>query len=156
MIFENKCDLISFGGSNSGFVPIMCNNSFENIYITDIDEKHIKQVSKLIKNVNFINLDFEESFKLIKKTDFVYLDPPYAPENSKSFVGYTENGFSLEKHQTLFKLAKEHKFLMSNSDVKLVRDNFNDKNIEIEVILCKRSINSKKPNAKTNEVLIKN
>lgn len=46
--------------------------------------------------------------------------------------------------------------MMSNSDVSLVRENFNDKNYNIESIVCKRSINSKNPDSKTRELIIKN
>jgi DNA adenine methylase len=88
--------------------------------------------------------------------DYMYLDPPYAPETATSFVGYTENGFGIEKHNQLFALIREKKarFMMSNADVELVRANFSA--YRIESILCRRSINSKKPESKTNEVIIKN
>jgi hypothetical protein len=47
--------------------------------------------------------------------------------------------------------------MMSNADVKLVRDNFNNnKQYTINTILCKRSINAKNPESKTMEVIIKN
>ena len=87
--------------------------------------------------------------------DFIYLDPPYAPINEKSFVGYTFSGFNLEQHKLLFTICKNHKFLMSNADVDLVKNNFTDNKFLIQTILCKRSINSKKPDSKVNEVLIK-
>jgi DNA adenine methylase len=118
-----------------------------------INEEHLKKISELIKNVNFYCSSFEKSFEQINQDDFVYLDPPYAPENNKSFVGYTSSGFNLEQHNLLFTICKKFKFLMSNSDVELVKDNFSD--YTINTILCKRSINSKNPESKTNEVLIK-
>ena len=92
----------------------------------------------------------------IDKNDFVYLDPPYAPEKKTSFVGYTDCKFDLDQHNKLFNLIKKLNcnFMMSNSDVSLVRDNF--ENYKIESIVCKRSINSKKPDSKTTEVIITN
>ena len=42
---------------------------------------------------------------------------------------------------------------MSNSNVVLVRENFKD--YYITSIVCRRSINSKKPDSKTKEVLIR-
>ncbi len=120
-----------------------------------INEEHIKTISLLIKDVNFRCMSFERSFEKVHKNDFIYLDPPYAPENDKSFVGYTANGFDLVQHNLLFDLCKKHKFLMSNADVELVKNSFKDKQFTIKIISCKRSINSKKPNSKTNEVLIK-
>jgi DNA adenine methylase len=90
-----------------------------------------------------------------------YLDPPYVPLNATSFVGYTSDGFDLKLHKKLFEMVNELKenkinWMMSNSDMKLVTDNFSDnKKYSIEKILCKRAIHSKKPSSKTNEVVIK-
>ena len=116
------------------------------------DKEHINKVSKLIQNVQFVHADFTKSFKNINNKDFVYLDPPYVPENKKSFVGYNKNGFN--KHEELFTLTKnlKAKFIMSNSNTKLVNDSFEKYNVvEID---CRRAINSKKPQSKTKEVII--
>jgi len=121
-----------------------------------INEGHLLDISRLIRNVNFIHSKFEESFKNILQSDFIYLDPPYAPVNETSFVGYTADGFTLGQHTNLFDLCKKNKFLMSNADVDLVKKNFKEKKYIIQIISCKRSINSKNPESKINEVLIKN
>lgn len=125
-----------------------------------VNKEHLLSVSELIKNVNFIHMSFEESLKLVKDKDFIYMDPPYAPEKKTSFVGYTKDGFDNNFHEKLFKLCdnmkkNKIKFVMSNSHVDLVKNAFPSNLYNIEVISCKRSINSKKPNSKTNEVLIK-
>jgi site-specific DNA-adenine methylase len=56
---------------------------------------------------------------------------------NKSFVGYTSSGFDIEQHKLLFSICKKFKFLMSNADVDLVRDSFND-GYTIDTIECKR------------------
>ena len=126
-----------------------------------INKEHLEEIHNLIQNVIFECSDFNTSLTKIEENDFVYLDPPYAPEKDTSFVGYTENGFNIENHKNLFKLIhiltnKNKKIMLSNSDVSLVRENFTSENYNILSILCKRSINSKNPNAKTKEVIIKN
>ena len=46
--------------------------------------------------------------------------------------------------------------MMSNADVQLIRDNFKEPIYRISSVLCKRSINSKKPESKTMEVIVQN
>jgi DNA adenine methylase len=126
-----------------------------------INKEHLEELVALIQNVVFECCDFNTSLTRIEPNDFVYLDPPYAPETATSFVGYTENGFSIENHNNLFKLIhnltdSNKKIMLSNADVSLVRKNFTHEKYSIITILCKRSINSKNPEAKTNEVIIKN
>jgi len=137
-----------------------------------INKNHLEEIHHLIQNVKFECCDFSSSLNKIDENDFIYLDPPYAPEISTSFVGYTKSGFTLEQHKNLFelihKLSNENKKIMlSNADVKLVRDYFDDndndnknenKNDKYKIIeiVCKRTINSKNPNAKANEVIIMN
>jgi DNA adenine methylase len=126
-----------------------------------LDEEHIKTVSTLIKDVVFTNCSFTDSLTKISSGDFVYLDPPYAPENETSFVSYTSDGFDLETHKMLFKFctgmkSKRVKMLMSNADVKLVRDAFPSPKFTTKIISCRRAIHSKEPDARANEVLISN
>jgi DNA adenine methylase len=126
---------------------------------TIITKEELDNVSELIKNVEFVHSDFKESIKNVEEGDLVYLDPPYAPETKKSFVGYVNDGFDLNMHKSLFdeilKLdEKKVKFLMSNSRVDMVIDKFKDYNCED--IIARRAINSKKPESTTTEVLIHN
>ena len=123
-----------------------------------INKKHLEEIQDLIKMVVFECCDFNTSLASVQDNDFVYLDPPYAPETDTSFVGYTKNGFNLENHNNLFKLINglNTKIMLSNADVSLVRENFTNEKYKIVSILCKRSIHSKHPEAKAKEVIIKN
>ena len=126
-----------------------------------INKEHLEEIHNLIQNVVFECCDFNTSLTIVEPNDFVYLDPPYAPETNTSFVGYTENGFNIENHNNLFKLIHKltetnKKLILSNADVSLVRENFTNKKYNTVSILCKRSINSKNPDAKAKEVIIKN
>ena len=128
-----------------------------------INKEHLEEIHHLIKDVRFECCDFTTSLlpTNIEEGDFLYLDPPYAPETETSFVGYTENGFNAENHARLFHLIHDltdakHKIMLSNADVRLVRDNFANEKYNTTSILCKRSINSKNPDAKAKEVIIRN
>jgi len=126
-----------------------------------INRDHLDEIHNLIQPVIFECCDFNTSLTNVEYNDFVYLDPPYAPETDTSFVGYTENGFNIDNHNNLFKLIHiltntNKKMMLSNADVSLVRENFINEKYNTTSILCKRSINSKNPDAKAKEVIIKN
>ena len=126
-----------------------------------ITQSDLNIYSQLFKNVEFKTLSFTESIKIAEKGDYLYFDPPYAPETSKSFVDYTKDGFGLENHNKLFEMIKtlhikKIKFMMSNAKVNLVTQNFKHKDFKIVDIEAKRSIHSKDPGTKTTEVIITN
>lgn len=128
---------------------------------TFITKSELDKVSDLIEDVEFIHQSFEESFENIKAGDFVYLDPPYAPENSKSFVGYVADGFNQKTHQNLFERTKDldkknSKFIMSNAKVELVTESFPKAEYKIIDVTARRAINAKNPDATTTEVFIMN
>jgi DNA adenine methylase len=126
-----------------------------------LDEQQIIRISSLIKDVIFTECSYTDAFTQVMDGDFIYLDPPYAPETSTSFVSYTSDGFGLDNHQSLFALCgelnkKNAMMLMSNADVSLVKDAFPVPLYTMTVINCRRAINSKEPDSRTNELLISN
>jgi DNA adenine methylase len=137
-------------------VPFEKQNQNQTIF----DATHLRQVSELIQGVRFTCQGFQESMTSAERGDVVYLDPPYAPETATSFVGYNADGFSGENHALLFDMThrlaeKGIKVIMSNADVPLVRNAFGAPYLT-QVISVRRAIHSKKPESKTNEVLITN
>lgn len=123
-----------------------------------VDEDNLRAVSALLKDVVFTCGSFSETLTRVHEGDFVYLDPPYAPLDTTSFVSYTADGFDLETHRALFRLCnglrqKGASWLMSNADVDLVKEAF--PSTEMAIVSCRRAIHSKTPDARANEVLIK-
>jgi DNA adenine methylase len=158
LIFLNKtCFRGMFREGPNGFNVPYGNNL--NPEIANLD--HIIEVSNLIQNVVFESCCFEEAFENISVGDFTYLDPPYAPKNQTSFVSYTKKGFDERQHNELFGRCvnlrqRDVKMIMSNLNVKMVIDSFPTEVFNIDTIICKRLINSKKPSETEVEVIIKN
>jgi DNA adenine methylase len=124
-----------------------------------ITKTELDNISHLIQDVKFIQSDFMDSIQKVEYGDYVYLDPPYAPENIHSFVKYTKMGFELDTHKKLFaeiiKLEdKDIHFAMSNAKVELVMKYFNT--FKYENIIARRAIHSKKPQSTTIEIIIYN
>lgn len=124
-----------------------------------ITKNELDILSNLIQNVEFICCDFTISIQSIHKGDFVYLDPPYFPENSTSFVGYTKYGFDMEQHKHLFNNIRELdtkkcKFCLSNSYVDFVLNSLSG--FPYIEITAKRLIHSKNPETKTKEIIMYN
>ena len=126
-----------------------------------VNKDHILRISELIKDVKFTTMSFKDSLKIPTKGDFIYLDPPYYPEDKNSFVQYSSNGFSNIDHELLFKLCyelydKKIKFIMSNSYTQTVLNAFSKPKYTQYKIICSRRINSKNPESKTSEIIISN
>jgi DNA adenine methylase len=90
--------------------------------------KELRVISKLLTKTTLFARPFEESLETIKKTDFVYLDPPYPPLNGTSyFTHYTSERFGERDQRTLADhvakiSARGAKIMMSNADTPLIRE----------------------------------
>ena len=92
--FSQKLNIFRLNKSGGFNVPY---GNYKNPKI--VDEEHLKKISELIKDVEFICCDFENTTN-IQDDDFVYMDPPYVPEKKCGFVSYSKDGFT-EKRLSL-------------------------------------------------------
>lgn len=126
--------------------------NYKNPKIASIE--HIREVSKIIKDVLFFNLDYKKFLELVDQhNNCVYLDPPYVPVNKSSFVGYTKNGFNehIDFFKLCVKLGEQNNIIISNSIAAM--NELSNTKFKILIISCMRTINSKNPNSKEDEIL---
>ena len=116
-----------------------------------VDYDNLKNISNLIHNVEFYNLEYQDFFNVLKEKDvlnssFIYCDPPYLPEdnivNQKQEL-YTRDKFDHERFMELMSKLKESKYMISMTNSKSAN------NIYGELKMCKagdliRTINPKK------------
>lgn len=126
-----------------------------------IDENNLLNCSELLKKTEIKCADFSEILTKVKKGDFVYFDPPYVPLNeTSSFTSYTKDGFDMDMQFKLRDVCDELdsfgvKFLLSNSDTKLVNELY--ANYEIKKVFATRAINANADGrGKITEVLVRN
>jgi DNA adenine methylase len=109
---------------------------------------NIRGVSHVLEKTNaeMRSIDYKDALLSCKKSDFVYLDPPYQPQSKTSnFTDYTPSGFS-EKDQE--DLAREFgrlvdrgcTVLLSNSDTAMTRSLYRD--FVMRRVTVNRPINS--------------
>ena len=111
----------------------------------------LDRLSNLIKNVIFMDSNFEKSFQQIIPQDFVYLDPPYWDCEKD----YGKDLFSKADFKRLAKTLRgiKGKFLLSLNDTVEIREIF--KAFDFEVVQTTYSI-SKGKNTPAKEVIISN
>jgi len=126
-----------------------------------LDENNLINCSNLLQKTEIKHADFSEILKKVKKGDFVYFDPPYVPLNeTSSFTSYTKDGFDLDMQLSLREVCDELdsmgvKFLLSNSDTKLVNELY--ENYNIKKVFASRQINANADGrGKITEVLVRN
>lgn len=135
-----------------------------NIFDSDV----IRNDSELLKKVEILTGDFEDTFAYMGDNTLFYFDPPYRPlSDTSSFNDYTKESFNDDAQIRLKKFcdridAMGHRFMLSNSDCrgKNETDNFFDvlyADYYIDRVWASRSINSN-PNkrGKLTEILVRN
>ncbi|GBR74591.1 DNA adenine methylase [Candidatus Termititenax aidoneus] len=120
--------------------------------------KYFRQNDVKIFNENYLNI-----MNKLPKNSFVYLDPPYDPvSTTANFTGYTQGGFSKEDQKQLRKFCEQLdkrgiKFMLSNSDTKFIRAEYNNPRYNIKTIKARRIINSDATKrGEIDEVVIRN
>lgn len=118
-----------------------------------IDNKYLMDVSKMIKNVKFYNLPFEDFLDKMKKNGilddaFVYCDPPYLPDDLLVYqkqMLYTKDSFN---HELFFSIVNEMKIenvMISMAESKIADKIYNKSPYsKIDVRNIIRVINPKK------------
>ena len=126
-----------------------------------LDENNLINCSNLLQRTEIKHADFSEILKKVKKGDFVYFDPPYVPlSETSSFTSYTKDGFDIDMQFKLRDVCDELdsmgvKFLLSNSDTKLVNELY--ENYNIKKVFASRQINANADGrGKITEVLVRN
>lgn len=132
------------------------------------DDDNLKNISKLLKNVDIKCCSYENALTFIDNKTFVYIDPPYRPlSTTANFTAYTQDVFDDDAQIKLAEFVdrvnnKGAKVLISNSDPKNVNedDDFFDLlyvKYNIKRVDATRMINSKSTGrGKIKELLIYN
>lgn len=126
-----------------------------------VDKNNLINCSNLLQRTEIKHADFSEILTMVQKGDFVYFDPPYVPLNeTSSFTSYTKDGFNIDMQFKLRDVCDELdsmgvKFLLSNSDTKLVNELY--ENYNIKKVFASRQINANADGrGKITEVLVRN
>ena len=132
------------------------------------DETTIRADSELLKRVEILTGDFEETFNYAKGNTLFYFDPPYRPlSDTSSFNDYAKEAFNDDAQIRLKEYCDKineagFSFMLSNSDCKgkNEEDNFFDVlygKYHIERVWASRSINANPDKrGKLTEILVRN
>ena len=126
-----------------------------------VDENNLINCSSLLQRTEIRHADFSEILTKVQEGDFIYFDPPYVPlSETSSFTSYTKDGFDIDMQFKLRDVCDELdsmgvKFLLSNSDTKLVNELYESYNIK--KVFASRQINANADGrGKITEVLVRN
>lgn len=121
---------------------------------TILDEKNLRNCSKLLHDVNICQGDFSEIDP--QEGDFVYFDPPY----HEASVKYGFDRFDDKRQWDLFNMCKKLNgsgvfWMVSNSDTEYIKSLYKD--FKIETVKAIRSFHSDvSQRKKTPELIIRN
>lgn len=132
------------------------------------DEDTLTMDSELLKRVEILEGDFENTLNHAQGNTLFYFDPPYRPlSDTSSFNDYTKEAFNDDSQVRLKEFCDQvaaagHFFMLSNSDCKGKNeaDNFFDvlyAEYQIDRVMASRNVNSNgSKRGKISELLIHN
>jgi DNA adenine methylase len=142
-----------YGNNSSGF------GKLHNPNICDL--KNIENLYNNLKNKTVIkNQDYLEFLKNVKKGDFIYLDPPYVPDDIKGCsIKYSSEIWNIDDFNNLVKLCEDLdkkgcKFMLSNSNSDFIRKNFSKNDYNIKKIKIARGLCPTSSLRKTEDELL--
>lgn len=125
---------------------------------TVLDHALLHAAQRALQRVDLMSCDFAQPMRLARRSDFVYIDPPYQPLNHTSnFTAYTSNGFGWAEQQRLAmwvaRLAYRGCYvLVNNADTPQVRELYQSAfekrgiKLNLQSFETARAINSKAAN----------
>ena len=132
------------------------------------DEYTLRTDSELLKRVEILEGDFEDTLSYAEGNTLFYFDPPYRPlSDTSSFNDYTKDAFNDDSQVRLKEFCDRvdvegHCFMLSNSDCKGKNeaDNFFEvlyANYYIDRVMASRNVNANgAKRGKISELLIRN
>ncbi len=84
-------------------------------------EEELMKASLLLKKTEIKSEDWISAISGAKRGDLIYLDPPYYPDESSKFTGYTDPKFGVEEHDKMVKII----FKLSKKGVNIILSNSN-------------------------------
>jgi DNA adenine methylase len=122
--------------------------------------EELQSIAKMLKRTRLSVGDFRSALAKTKKSEFVYLDPPYPPLNGTAyFTHYTADRFSIDNQTSLAaEVKKLHKrgvhFLMTNADLPKIRELYNQ--FHISKLSVTRYVSCKGTRHRVGELVITN
>lgn len=113
-------------------------------------KEQIEKFSKKLKGVKLTSVDYFDALKTAKKGDFVYLDPPYVPDDfCKYSMNYANNEWDEDDFLDLVEMVEELDergcyVMLSNSDSKFIRKHFPKKKYRVIRLPIHRSLSPNK------------
>lgn len=111
-----------------------------------VRETEVRKTSRVLKNTEIFNGDFEYIREEAEDGDLVYFDPPYEPMSPTAyFTDYSAEGFDKDDQKRLLNLAQELDdrgvyVILSNSGV--MYEMYDEAGFRVEVEGATRAINS--------------
>ena len=111
-------------------------------------EKELLHAIEVSKKMQIWKHGFEDTFKMVKKGDTIFNDPPYVPlSKTASFVDYGKDGFSMDDHHKLSQASLQASKMgatvfITNHDTPYTRDLYKNATY-IESVNMARNISCK-------------